>query len=444
MAPYPDPTSRSAELFDRSRKVLPGGNTRTTVYHAPYPIFARSGSGCRVTDVDGVERVDFINNYTSLIHGHSHPEITAALSEQLRLGTCFANPTEAEVALAEVLCARVSSFDRVRFCNSGTEAVMNAVKAARAYTDRPMIAKVEGSYHGAYDPLEVSLDPSPANWGEDVPARIPYARGTPQGVLDDVVVLPYNDAAAAERLIGAHADRLAAVVLDLVPNRLGLIPAQPAFVETLRRLTRAHGIVLIVDEVITFRLDEGGAQHLYGVEPELTTLGKIIGGGLPVGAVAGKAEVMAVFDGSQGRAPLPHGGTFNANPLTMVAGRKAMELLTPEAFAHINALGDQARTELRRAFAVAGVPGQVMGQGSLFTIHFKERAPTNYREQYKTPAEARLMSHVFQHLLNAGVVIGSGGMGAVSTPMTGAEIDQLAEALLGALRGIPQAAAVVA
>jgi len=427
---------RSKALYDRATRVLPGGNTRTTVFVAPHPLYARAGHGCRVTDVDGVTRLDFVNNYTSLIHGHGHPTVTAAIADQLTRGTCFAMPTEAEVALAELICDRLPTAERIRFTNSGTEAVMMAVKAARAYTGRPKIAKVEGAYHGSYDFVEASMAPSPENWGEPDPTPVPYAKGTPQGVLDDVVVIPLNDPAAAERILAPHADELAAILIDPLPFRAGLIPAQAAFLEFVRAFARNHGTLLIFDEVISFRLGYHGAQGVFGVEPDLTTLGKIIGGGLPVGAVAGRADVMAVFDPSGGKAALPHGGTFNANPLTMAAGRAAMEALPPEAIDRLNALGAQARAALGEAFAAAGVPGQVSGMGSLFRVHFHARPLTGYRAAYAHPEERARLQAFYWGLADRGVLISSDGLGAISTPMGTSEVQALAEAALGALRSL--------
>ena len=444
MTSYPDSGSKSAGLYERASRVLPGGNSRSTIFHAPYPIFAKSGKGCRLTDVDGVERVDFVNNYTVLIHGHAHPEVVAAIVEQAQLGTGSANPTEAEVLLAELLTSRIPSLDRVRFVNSGTEAVMNAVKAARAYTGRARIAKCEGVYHGSYDFVEVSLDSSPANWGKDTPLSVPYSKGTPPNVLSDVVVLPFNETEQAERILTAHGEELAAVVIDVMPNRAGLIPASPDFLKMLRGLTRKFGIVLVLDEVISLRLGFQGAQVEFGVEPDLTAMGKIIGGGLPIGAVAGRAEVMEVFNHSRGKAPLPHAGTFNGNPISMVAGHAAMSLMTEDAFAELSALGDRAREQMRDALKVAGVEGAITGKGSLFMIHLKDKPLTTYRNSYKTPEEQKLLDEVHRHFLANGIITTTSGLGVLSTPMTEAEIDQLSEVFLGALRALPQSAAVPA
>ena len=444
MATYPDSESKSAQLYERASRVLPGGNSRATIYHSPYPVFVKSGKGCRVTDVDGVERLDFLNNYTVLIHGHAHPDIVAAITEQAQLGTGSANPTEAEIQLAELLVSRIPSVELVRFVNSGTEAVMNAIKAARAFTGRGPIAKCEGVYHGSYDFVEISLDSAPDNWGGDTPLSVPYAKGTPSSVLDDVVVIPFNNTQETERILNAQGEKLAAVVIDVMPNRAGLIPATPEYLKMLREVTRKHGIVLILDEVISLRLGYQGAQTEFGLEPDLTAMGKIIGGGLPIGAVAGKAEVMEVFNHSRGKAPLPHGGTFNGNPLSMVAGYTALNLMTKDAFARLNTLGNRAREQLSEAFKITGMEGSITGKGSLFMIHLKDKPLTNYRDAYKTSEEKELMARVHSHFMGNGIMTASTGLGVLSTPMTEVEIDQLSEVFLSALRALPQAAAVPA
>ena len=431
---YPDSQSQSARLHQRAQLVLPGGNTRTTVFHAPYPIYASSAKGCRITDVEGVERLDFLNNYTALLHGHLNPGIMEAVREQLALGTCFANPTESEIALAEALCQGTPSFERVRFSNSGSEAVMNAIKAARAYTGRPRIAKCEGVYHGSYDPVEVSLDSSPESWGDDAPARVAYSAGTPPSVLADVVVIPFNETGLAESILEPEAGSLAAVIVDIMPNRAGLIPARVEFLKMLREFTRRHGIVLIFDEVITFRNGQGGMQVEWGVEPDLTTLGKIIGGGFPVGAVAGKAEVMEVFNPGKGKPPLPHGGTFNANPVTMVAGLAAMKQYTPQAIARLEELGARAREVCRSAFRAAEMPGQVTGHGSLLRLHLTESPLKTYRDARHGTVDQKRFSVLHASMLNHGVFMAPGGLMALSTPMEAAEIDQMGEALLKSLK----------
>ncbi|MEQ8207523.1 MAG: aminotransferase class III-fold pyridoxal phosphate-dependent enzyme, partial [Woeseia sp.] len=289
--------SRSELLYERARKVMPGGCSRNTVLRKPHPFYVDFGSGCYVTDLDGNRRIDFANNMASLIHGHANEEIVAAVSAQLRRGTAFTLATEQEVLYAEEMVDRGASFEKIRFVNSGTEAVMSCLKAARAYTGRPKIAKVEGAYHGLYDFAEVSQTSNPDNWGDAKrPASVPVAHGTPQSALNDVVVIPFNDAARSIEILEESADELACVLLDLVPHRIGLVPAQKEYVQALRQWTSKNNILLVCDEVITFRCGFGGAQEDLDVSPDLTAMGKMIGGGFPVGAIAGSAEVMDVMD----------------------------------------------------------------------------------------------------------------------------------------------------
>src|SRR5499426_2246019 len=383
------PGSRSAALFAQAQGVMPGGNTRTTVYMAPYPPYAASGDGCWITDVEGDRRLDCLNNYTALIHGHAHPAIVEAATRRLALGASFPMPTPEEIELAALLCERLPSAERVRFTNSGSEAVMIAIKGARAFTGRPKIAKFEGAYHGSYDYAEVSLSSTAETWGSlAAPASTAYSKGTPPAVLEDVVVLPFNHAEHAVARIEREAGQLAAVLVDPVPNRIGLVPARTEFLQAMRDVTRAHGIVLIFDEVVSFRVGYHGAQGAFGVTPDLTTLGKIIGGGFPVGAVAGRAEVMAVFDPTGGKPAAPHGGTFNANPVTMAAGLAGMRLLTPEAFSRLDELGAKLRASLEACFKRAGISGAVTGMGSLFRVHPTDRELIDYRSTRTTPREA--------------------------------------------------------
>ncbi len=436
MAHYPDAASRSAALYERACAVLPGGNSRQSVFRAPYPIYIRSAEGARVTDVDGVVRTDFLNNFTTLIHGHAHPAITDAVATQLPHGTCYAGPTEAEIALAELLCARLPSAEQIRFTNSGTEAVMMAIKAARAHTGRPKIAKCEGAYHGTYDYAEVSEGVGPDAWSAGAPASIATARGTPQAALDDVAVIPFNDADAAERILAPQAGELAAILVDPLPNRCGLIPATHGYLAFLRDFADRHGILLIFDEVISFRLGFNGAQGVFGVLPDLTTLGKIIGGGFPVGAVAGRTDVMAVFDPRARDVALPHAGTFNANPVTMVAGLTAMQRLDETRMDGLNTLGEQARDALRAAFAETGVPGQVTGTGSLFRLHLHPRPLSDYRSAYATADERARMARLGRFFLNNGVLLAPYGMGNLSTVLTAADVAHLARVLRDGLEDL--------
>jgi glutamate-1-semialdehyde 2,1-aminomutase len=428
------PGSRSAALFARAQGVMPGGNTRTTVYMAPYPPYAASGAGCWVTDVDGDRRLDCLNNYTALIHGHAHPDIVEAAARRLADGSSFPLPTPEEIDLAALLCERLPSAERVRFTNSGSEAVMMAVKGARAFTGRSKIAKCEGAYHGSYDYVEVSLGSTPENWGSlAAPASTEYSRGTPPAVLDDVVVLPFNHTEHAIARIEREARHLAAVVVDPVPNRVGLMPARRDFLRAMREVTARHGIVLVFDEVISFRVGYHGAQGVFGVTPDVTTLGKIIGGGLPVGAVVGRAEVMAVFDPTGGHPRAPHGGTFNANPVTMAAGLAAMRLMTRDAYAKLDETGAKVRASLEACLTHAGVQGGVTGMGSLFRLHGTDREVTDYRSARPTPDEAARLQRIVRRLMEHGVLMSTTGLGCLSTPMGDAELESLVETFAAVL-----------
>lgn len=435
-------SAASAALWQRARRVMPGGATRVTIWWPPHPPYAVSGQGCRITDADGRVFLDFSNNFFSLIHGHAHPEIVAAVQAQAARGMAFGLPTECDVALAEAICGRgVPGLAQIRFCNSGSEAVMFAIKAARAATGRHKVAKMEGGYHGSYDPMEVSFDSGPANWGEAAsPARNAYTRGTPPALLDDTVVLPFNDLAASLALLEANAADLAAVVLDPLPSRVGLVPGTPDYLQGLQAACRRLGILLILDEIITFRLHPKGAQTLFGLQPDFTTLGKIIGGGQPVGAVAGTEAAMAVFDASQGRPVVPHGGTFSANPITMAAGLASLRLLDQAAHARLDALGETLRQRARAAIAAAGVAGQVTGMGSLFRLHLHDRPIRTYRDGYPTRQEQARMAALFGFLLAHGILTTPNISGALSTPMTAAEVEEFGQVLEAGLAATADAA----
>ncbi len=438
MARYPDsfPTSRS--LFERARKVMPGGNTRTTVFIDPFPIYAVKGEGCRVYDADGQVFYDCINNFTAMIHGYGQSEQIAAVADQLPLGTAFGAPTLPEIELAELLIDRLPAMDQIRFANSGTEGVMMAIKAARAFTGRSKNVKIEGAYHGSYDFAEVSLDSAPANWG-DMPASTAYAKGTPQGVLSDVIVVPFNDSEALRAVFALEGETIAAVLIDPMPNRAGLIPARRDYLEAMVAAAHAAGALVIFDEVISFRLGHSGAQGLWGIRPDLTALGKIIGGGFPVGAVAGRADIMAVFDPTSGKPALPHGGTFTANPVTMRAGLAAMRALTPEAFAHLDRLGDLLRDGINAAMTRLALPGRSVGLGSLFKVHFTAQPITDYRSVYPGPIEKRRLDAFHRGLIDRGVLSASYGLFALSTPMTDADAQEILAAIEDTLAMIARA-----
>lgn len=429
--------TRSEALYERALAVMPGGVSRNTILRRPHPLYAERGEGCYVTDIEGVQRIDFANNMASLIHGHAHPVVVDAVSTQLRRGTAFTLGTEVEVEFAEHMCARSPGFDKIRFVNSGTEAVMACLKAARAVTGRPKIAKVEGAYHGGYDYAEVSQASGPQTWGDyDRPASVRTVQGTPQTVLEDVVVIPFNEPTIAREILDSHGEDIACVLVDFLPHRVGLTPATAGFVEALGDWAHGHSALLVADEVITYRSRYGGAQEWYDVKPDLTALGKMIGGGLPVGAIAGRAEVMDVMNPLTPEVLFPHSGTFSANPLTMAAGLATMKLFDRTAVENLNALGEETRARIEEAIASTGAEACVTGAGSMFRVHTKPFPPRNYRDSYLEPAERHRLDILIDHLFDHGVIMINTGSLTLSTPMGRSEIDTLVTALTEAFTKI--------
>ena len=314
---------------------------------------------------------------------------------------------------------------------------MAAIKAARAFTGRRKVAKVEGAYHGSYDYAEVSLDSTPQTWGEP-PASLPYARGTPATVLDDVVSVPFNDCHKAEELLRKHGAELAAVLMDPMPNRAGLMSADQDYLRMARRVTTEIGAVLIFDEVISFRLGYNGAQAIWDIQPDLTTLGKIIGGGFPVGAVGGSNDMMALFDATEGKPAIPVEGTFCGNPVTMRAGLACMQNLDRAAFKRLDLMGHQVRSGIGEAFRGLGVPGQVVGAGSLLKVHFTDRQLRDYRSAFQTKEEAQMMGTFHRSLLNRGILAARSGMMALSTPMTDDDLGEIIKTVQGAILDVAE------
>lgn len=420
-------TPRSAALHEEARCIFPGGATRSVTLFQPYPVYVASGRGCRVVDVDFNEYLDVQNNFGSMIHGHAHPAIVGAVSAQATRGTDFGSPTELHLKLAREIASRLPSIQRLRFTTSGTEAVMYAVRAARAFTGRSKILKFEGSYHGGYDAVSVSVDPGPTapTW----PKGIAGSAGLPPDVESETLVAPFNDVEATEKILRSRRGEIAAVIVEAVTVR-GMIPAEPTFLVALHDLTRELGILLIFDEVVTFRLGVAGAQGLVGVTPDLTTLGKVIGGGLPVGAFGGREDVMVAFDPSH-RNPVHHSGTFAGNAATMAAGLAALDLLTPVAISELNRLGASLRGALSHALDLVGVVAQVTGAGSLVSVHFTDEPVTDYRSALRGDRTRAAQMHVA--LLNRGIYARAGGSFFLSTPMTEQEISDIANAFREAL-----------
>src|SRR6266508_3080758 len=425
---YKAKTGRSRQMYEEALRVMPGGNSRTTTFFDPYPFYITRGQGARIWDADGAERLDFNGNYTSLILGHAHPSVVEAVAEQATRGMSFPGPSEHEVKLAELLTRRIPSMEAVRFANSGTEATMNAVRAARAFTGRSKLAKFEGAYHGTHDWVLVSVSPDPEKSGSRRrPKPVAYSAGVPETVLEHTVVLPWNDTEACVKILEKQGRDIAALIVDPLMANAGLLVPQEGFLERLREVTERLGIVLIFDEVISFRVASGGAQERFGIRPDLTTLGKIIGGGLAVGAFGGRAEVMNYYDPRGGKGRISHGGTFNANPLTMAGGVATMEQITPEAYARLDALGERVRGGVTRLLRKLKRPGQVTGMGSLFCLHWTKARLSDYRSS--RPTDPQAPARVFMGLLNEGVLLTQRGLGACSLAMTDADADRFVEAL---------------
>lgn len=427
---YPNPESKSAAMFAAAQEVLTDGGSRSTIRIAPYSIFVREAKGKYVTDLDGNQLIDFNCNYTSMIHGHSHPDVVAAAIEQINKGTGYSFGSEAEFRLAELLCNRCDNFDKMRFMNSGTEAVMNAIKASRAYTGRPKIAKCENSYHGSYDFAEVSLGVDPTDPEKSDPPSQAYSFGTPQGVMDNVIVIPFNEPEIARRILDENAADLAGVLIDPIGQGLARIAPTDEFLAMVADFCAANSSVFIADEVIAYRAGPAGIQGLRNLAPHLTTLGKIIGGGFPIGAVAGSKDVMSVFEADEAKAKLPHGGTYNANPVSMAAGFRAMEMMTPEVFEDLNTFGAEFRAAISEVLKVNDVDGQADGQYSMFAITVRDPALGDADARGHVYRSNGLHRYMVQH----GYWLTPGMVGVLSTAHDRADIAAFCETLENGIR----------
>lgn len=426
----------SKAIYERAVDVLTGGVSRNTIFRKPHPYYVASANGSFIKDIDGIERLDFANNMASLVHGHSHPAIVSAVTEQLQKGSAYTMGSEAEVLFAELLIGRSPEFEKIRFMNSGTEAVMTMIKASRAYTGKPKIAKAEGAYHGTYDYAEISQTSNPSNWGDiNKPNVVPVVQGTPQKLLDDVVIFPFNDIERTINLLEQNADQIACVLIDPVPHRIGLFPATSEFIEAIYNWTRKNNALMVFDEVVSYRVTYAGAQCNYSVKPDLTALGKIIGGGYPVGAVAGKAEIMEVLNPRATFLKHPHSGTFSANPVSMTAGRIAMEMFDEQAILNLNTLAMTARKQIEESIKIADVPVCITGAGSMFKLHFQENAPNTYRDAYQNKETREIINDLLDYLFLKEDIIMINTLACMfSTTLTQKDIDRLSEALLRGLK----------
>ncbi|NLT06485.1 MAG: aminotransferase class III-fold pyridoxal phosphate-dependent enzyme [Solirubrobacterales bacterium] len=397
------------EWVARTRGLLPGGHGRSTFGIAPEIPYAIAGSGPRVRTADGRDLIDLNNNFTTLVHGHAHPDLVAAAQRAVADGACFGLPNLDELRHAEALMERLPDLDRVRYANSGTEAVMTALRVARAHTGRDGVAMLRSAYHG-------TADPALATGGETT------TRGVPRGVLDDVAVLPLEDPDSLVRAVERERHRFAAVLIDFMPNRAGLVPVSDELIAAAERVRADHGVLLIADEVISFRHAYGGLARARGVVPDLMTLGKLIGGGHPVGAVAGRAAVMDELNPLLPHG-LEHGGTFSANPVTMAAGRAALDALDAPAIERLNALGERLRGTLSEPAAEHG--WRVLGAGSLLRLD-----PAG-------GATAELRRRLWWEAVDREVLLVPNGLGALSTPMDEPLVDAVAERLADAVAAVP-------
>jgi glutamate-1-semialdehyde 2,1-aminomutase len=388
---------RSKELFIRSTHRIPGGvnsPARAFLSVGGNPLFIRSGRGSHITDADGASYIDYIGSWGPLMLGHAAAPVKAALRAQVSLGTSFGAPTENEVVLAEMICAAFPSIEKVRLVNSGTEATMSAIRLARAFTGRNKIIKFDGCYHGHVDSLLVKAGSGVATLG------LPDSPGVPPEDSALTISVPYNNADIVQLLLERHRSGIAAVIVEPVAGNMGTVLPAKGFVQRLRKLTREHGTLLIFDEVMTgFRLAYGGAQELFRIKPDLTCLGKIIGGGLPVGAYGGSRAIMDMV-APQG--PVYQAGTLSGNPLAVAAGIATLkQLKKPGAYTRLEKLSARLEDGLRNAALASGIPVQVNRAGSMFTVFFTAAPVTDF--QSARASDVRRYGIFFQGLLERGV-----------------------------------------
>lgn len=412
---YRQKTPGSARLAERAERVMPGGDTRTTTYHRPYPLAIARGDGPFLWDIDGNRYIDLLGNYTSLVHGHAYPPIAEAIARAAREGTAWPARSNAQVELAELLCERVPSVERVRFCNSGTEAGMLAAHVARHVTGRRLVLMARYGYHGSYDDLELGL------LGHDG---------------ERTLLGEFGDAGSFERILAERGSEIAAVFLEPVLGSSGVVAPPPGFLDRVAETAHRAGALFVMDEVITLRLSEGGAQKLFGVKPDLTMMGKIVGGGLPVGALGGRADLMEVFDPRR-RGSLLHSGTFNGNVLTCAAGTASVRELTQERIDRMDAMAAKIARELENAARRAELPFSIRRFGSLMNVFFTSVAPpaTIVREDLKAMAMFHLAA------LNRGLFIAPRGLIAMSTVIGEALAEEICDRASQAMTDVARNAA---
>jgi len=437
---YFERTAKTREHLEAAKKYLPGGDTRSAAYYGPYPVFMEKGQGCRVYDCDGNEYIDLVNNFTSLIHGHAHPRLIEAARAQSEKGTAFAAPSIIQYEHARHLCDRVAALDLVRYCNSGTEATLFTMRAARAFTGKDGFIKMDGGYHGVHDFVEANTIP---DFTADGLPSVRLERGVPARVADDLYVTPFNDLEATESILEQHHNRIAGIIMEPMLGSGGLIHPQAGYLRGMRELADRYQVLLVFDEIITFRLSRGGLQELEEVQPDLTALGKLIGGGYPVGAFGGRSEIMARFDPAHPES-VAHSGTFGGNNNTLAAGLVALEMYGQEEVDRINGLGDRLRDGFQSAMERVGIRGRAGGWGSLVGTIWTGRELDNAKDVVLGFLESGDLSAVLHlEMLNRGIFFASRGMYVISTPMDEAIIDEVIAEFEGALQVIKPYAAEI-
>ena len=416
---YADARPNSRRLHTEACKYMPGGDTRTATFFLPFPNFIKYGEGAYMYDEDGFKLLDFQNNYTSLIHGHAHPETVEAVREQIAKGSAYTAPFEKQIELSKLLTQRFPSVDMIRYTNSGTEANMHALRIARAYTGKAKIIKTEGGYHGTTDVFEASVDPNIKKAGTlDQIKVIPESRGVSENALKDVLVVPFNDIERTRKMIEEHHQEVACIIIEPIMGSAGQITPDLEYLRFLREITTQYHIVLIFDEVVTGRLSLGGAQKFYGVIPDLTTIGKIIGGGTPVGAFGGKREIMQMYDPREKK--MYHSGSFNGNAVTMTAGLATMKAYNQEAVDYVNDLGSLFKEGVLKIYEKLGLNMKISGAGSIYNILFTDKNVKNYRDV--ASAHEELNKVLYMSLLTKGIFDAERGMFCMSTAMTKEDI----------------------
>lgn len=383
----------SQELFEESKKIIPGGVSSPVRAFKPYPFFVAKGEGSHIYDVDGNNYIDHCLAYGPLILGHADKTVVSDLTNQLTMGTAYGAPTENEIKLSREVINRIPSAEMVRFTNSGTEATMSAIRVARGFTKRDKIVKFEGAYHGAHDYCLVK--------GGSGAACLPDSLGIPVDTTKNTLIVPFNDEEALTELIEKEGENIACIIMEVVMGNIGCVEPKDGYLEFLRKITEENGIVLIFDEVITgFRLATGGAQEYYGVTPDMTTLGKIVGGGLPMGAFCGKKEIMELVAPN---GPVYQAGTFSGNPISVQAGLSTLKQLNKDFYTSLNKKGEFLRSNIRDIVDELSLDISPVGLGSMFQIYFNPNEVTNYAEAQESDSERFLV--YFRQLLKEGVFI---------------------------------------